>query len=203
MSRALKDYNSVDWNDLFYFDSNSPTGLSWKVDRMAGRWMTIYAAKKGEFAGNIHFDKKKNTKYATVPHAGTNWFAHRVIWIMKNGYLDAEKVIDHIDCNSLNNDIHNLRVVEQELNVKNSPKRKDNNTGESGVHFTIAKGRKVDSYTYVTATWYPENNKRVSKHFSVTSMGLMPAFKDAVEYRRKMIEELNAQGAGYTENHGK
>jgi hypothetical protein len=31
----------------------------------------------------------------------------------------------------------------------------------------------------------------------------MPAFKAAVEYRRKMIEELNAQGAGYTEDHGK
>lgn len=123
MSRALRDYNSINWNDLFCFDPNSPTGLSWKVD--------------------------------------------------------------------------------QELNVKNSPKRKDNNTGESGVHFTIAKGRKVDSYTYATATWYPESNKRACEHFSVNSMGLMPAFKAAVEHRRKMIEELNAQGAGYTENHGK
>ena len=47
MSRALKDYNSIHWNDLFYFDPNSPTGLSWKVDRMAGRRRTIYAAKKG------------------------------------------------------------------------------------------------------------------------------------------------------------
>ncbi len=203
MSRAIKDYNAVDWNSLFKFDNKSPTGLSWKIDRMSGRWRTIFAAKKGEFARNIHFDKKKNTKYATVPHAGTNWFAHRVIWIMKNGYLCKDKVIDHIDCNSLNNDISNLRVVDQTLNVKNSPKRRDNNTGESGVHFTTARGKKEDSYTYATAAWYPSSNKRVCKHFSVTALGLLPAFKAAVEHRRNMIELLNSQGAGYTESHGK
>lgn len=42
-----------------------------------------------------------------------------------------------------------------------------------------------------------------NKKFSVLKLGLLPAFRDAVMYRRKMIEELNAQGAGYTENHGK
>lgn len=166
--------------------------------------MKIYAAKTGNPAGNIHFDKERNTKYATVPHAGKNWFAHRVIWIMENGYLNPEKVIDHIDCNSLNNEISNFRVVDQDLNVKNSPKRKDNNSGESGVHFTTAKGKvSIDSYTYATAAWYPSSGKRLCKHFSVGSLGLMPAFKAAVEHRRQKIAELNAQGAGYTENHGK
>jgi hypothetical protein len=43
----------------------------------------------------------------------------------------------------------------------------------------------------------------MNKKFSVKKLGLLPAFKAAVECRRKMIEELNGQGAGYTENHGK
>ena len=31
----------------------------------------------------------------------------------------------------------------------------------------------------------------------------MVAFRDAVLYREKMIKELNGQGAGYSERHGK
>jgi hypothetical protein len=142
MSRALRDYNSVDWNSLFYYDPESPTGLRWKVDRMAGRWMKIYAARAGELAGSIHVDTVKETKYALVAHGLKNWFAHRVIWIMHNGYLDNEYVIDHVDGNSLNNSIDNLRVVKQVLNNRNASIRKDNSTGTSGVHFTTARGTK-------------------------------------------------------------
>ena len=201
MCKVTKDYNSVDWNSLFYYDNNSPTGLSWKVDRLSGKGMKVYAARKGDFAGYIQVNKKKDNKYATVLHAGKIWLAHRVIWVMKYGYVDPEKVIDHIDCNSLNNDISNLREVKQKLNVRNSPKHKDN-TWESGVQFYYSG--KPNQSTYAVATWRcVTTDRRCNKKFSVKKLGLLPAFKAAVEYRRKMIEELNAQGAGYTENHGK
>lgn len=32
MSRAVYDYNSVDWHSKFYYDPTSSTGLRWKVD---------------------------------------------------------------------------------------------------------------------------------------------------------------------------
>lgn len=204
MSRAIKNYNSVEWSNLFYYDPTTRTGLRWKENRYGGRKYKVLRAKAGSPAGNIHFNPSKNTKYATVSSEGTNWFAHRVVWILHNGYLPAEMVIDHIDGNSLNNEIGNLRVVPQRLNNRNASSRKDNNTGNSGVHFTTAKSHKEgEVYTYVTSTWYPDSNKRKCKHFSVNKHGLLPAFKMACEYRLKMIEELNQQGAGYTENHGK
>lgn len=36
MSRAVYDYDAIDWNSLFYYDLTSKTGLRWKVDRYRG-----------------------------------------------------------------------------------------------------------------------------------------------------------------------
>lgn len=203
MSRAIKDYNSVDWSKLFTYDPSVTTGLRWKVDRMAGRWMKIYAAKAGDPAGSIHTDLDKNYKACNVPHKGTNWFAARVIWILHKGYLDNEDVIDHIDGNTLNNSIENLRAVKQSVNNKNACKRKDNQTGISGVHFTTASNHKGGVYTYVTTEWYGHEGKKKSKHFSVGKLGLLPAFAEAVKYRVEIINKLRSHGYEYSENHGK
>ena len=51
--------------------------------------------------------------------------------------------------------------------------------------------------------WWNDGERVCSKSFPVKKYGVLPAFKLAVDYREKMIAELNAQGAGYTENHGK
>ena len=78
--------------------------------------------------------------------------------------------------------------------------RVDNTSGIVGVGFSRDK---KSGATSAVASWKPLNGKSKNKKFSVKKLGLLPAFKAAVEHRRKMIEELNAQGAGYTENHGK
>lgn len=204
MSRALKDYNSIDWDELFYYDASSPTGLRWKTDRYIGVDGCVLKAKTGEKAGSVHHQPKLNRSYATVSAENTNWFAHRVIWIMHNGRLPNDLVVDHVDGNPLNNDIKNLRAVPQKLNNRNASKRKDNTSGESGIYFTsVRSGKNSDKpLTYVTASWYEEDKKRSCKHFPVHKLGLLPAFKMAVEYRRKMITDLNNAGAGYTEIHG-
>lgn len=202
MSRATKDYNSVDWNSLFIYDPEVPTGLRWKTDRMAGRWMKIYAARAGEVAGNVHTDKDKNYTTCTVPYNGSNWFAARVIWILHNGHLKEDDVVDHIDGNTLNNSVNNLRAVKQAINNRNASKRKDNNSGICGVHFTTANNHRGGVYTYVTSTSYSSNGKRLSKHFSVAKYGLLPAFSMACEHRNDRIGTLNTAGAGYTVDHG-
>ena len=52
------------------------------------------------------------------------------------------------------------------------------------------------------ATWR-ENDKPKSKRFSINRLGHEEAFRLACEYREQKIRELNEQGAGYTERHGK
>ena len=199
MSRAIKDYNSIKWGDLFVYDETSkPTCLRWKEDRMAGKLMQIFAARKGATAGSLHTDMKKNYSSCTVPHNGTNWFVGRVIWIMHNGSLPADLVIDHVDGDTSNNKISNLRAVNQVLNNRNAARRKDNATGVPGVTFTTTDNGK---YTYVTSSWYAEPNKSTCKHFSVLKLGLMPAFAAACAHREMKMKELNANGSGYTERH--
>jgi hypothetical protein len=204
MSRAIKDYNSIDWYSKFYYDPTSPTGLRWKVDNNVGN--PKCKRKSGDIAGST-----KTTKgmiYSTVSHKGHNYYAHRVIWIMHNGYLDNNLVVDHIS--GFSNNIENLRVVPQELNNKNAALRKDNSTGIQGVNFTTAKGGKggliKDYYTFASANWHEKvDGKFVAKckHFSVKKLGLLPAFAMACKYREEKIAELNALGYGYTDNHGK
>lgn len=49
---------------------------------------------------------------------------------------------------------------------------------------------------------YRINGKKKCKFYSVNVRGEDEAFRLACEWRAKMIEEMNSQGAGYTEMHG-
>lgn len=82
--------------------------------------------------------------------------------------------IDHIDGNSMNNCVSNLRWVNGTQNNFNSKKRKDNSSGIKGVSFCQQK----PSCPW-TARWV-ENKKPKSKKFKTK--------EEAVEYRRKMVE---------------
>ena len=196
MSRAIKDYNSVDWHNKFYYDPTSSTGLRWKTGK-----------RTGEVAGSTKVTK--GMTYSTVCHKNANYYAHRVIWIMHNGALDNELVVDHVG--GFSNNIENLRAVSQDLNNKNAAIRKDNSTGIQGVHFTTASGAKggivtKDKYTFATASWHEKVEGKFvskSKHFSVLKLGLLPAFAKAVAFREAKIKELNDLGYGYSQNHGK
>lgn len=209
MSRAVYDYNSIDWNSIFYYDPTSKTGLRWRDDRRRGKGVGVVFRKSGDEAGNVHHDLDKNTKYATVnakEAANKNYFAHRVIWIMFNGPIDKSFVVDHINGDSLDNRIENLRVVKQAGNNRNASIRKDNSTGVCGVYFTTAQNHKGGVYTYASAQWKENYNgkfKSNCKHFSIEKYGLLPAFAMACRYREEKIAELNILGYGYTEKHGK
>ncbi len=201
MARAIKDYNSVNWGELFYYDPSSKTGLCWKIDRFGGKAHGRRVATRGSPAGSIM--TRNNKQYATISCNGTNWFAHRVIWILFNGYLDKELVCDHLDGDSLNNNIDNIRVVSQKTNNRNTKMRKDNSTSICGVKFTTARNHKGGMYTYATASWYPEANVSKCKHFSVEKYGLLPAFALACKHRQQQITSLNSNNYGYSDTHGK
>lgn len=93
----------------------------------------------------------------------------------------------------------NLRWATAKEQARNRGMSVRNTSGVQGVAF-----RKVGKATFATAVWFDlEDGKSRSKTFAVSKFGLLPAFKLAYEYRHKMLEELNKQGAGYSQNHGK
>jgi len=198
MSQVSKDYNSINWCDIFVYDPTAtPSCVRWKKDIRGGQYGGFLKAKEGDVAGSIHTRSNSHYTSVTVPHKRTNWHVGRVIWIMNNGYLPKEFVIDHIDGNPLNNDIANLRAVTQTQNNRNATIRKDNQTGNVGVSFNYCK---ITGRTHVVGHWR-ENGKRQSRSFSVQKYGLLPAFEMAVTIRETKLSALNDIGYGYTDRH--
>ena len=103
--------------------------------------------------------------------------------------------IDHIDGNCYNNKAGNLRAVSHKTNCENRGKFASNSSGVTGVGWHVTSQR-----TYCRASWR-DNGKPKNKYFSVSLHGLPPAFRLSVVYRDEMINQLNLNGANYTERH--
>lgn len=199
-----KDYSSINWNDWFVYDETAaPSCLRWKVDRRGGKGRGFIRVSTGDVAGSVSIDNKKVYSQCKVTLSGNDYVTARVIWTMFNGDIADGMVIDHIDGNSLNNKLSNLRVVQHCVNGRNTKLSKNNGTGVKGVSFskveTKLKNRSI-FHTYVVAKWR-EDGKEHGKLFSVLQLGLLPAFAEAVKHRESKIEELNAKGYGYTDRH--
>lgn len=86
---------------------------------------------------------------------------------------------------------------------QNLGKMKSNTSGKTGVHWCDKKRTNKESNLYAVASWQDIDGKPRSKTFSVRKLGLLEAFAAAAKYRDDIIEELIAQGAFYSEHHGK
>lgn len=183
----------MNFNDIFYYDETSPTCLRWKIDIFGGRKHAQIKARKGDVAGSKHKKQGHNVIYKKKSYS-----VHRVIWEMFYGEIPEGFQVDHRNQNSWDNRINNFRLVTNTMNKRNSGKYKNNTSGKTGVRKIIMSGK-----SYWSATWAKLDFKRVSRYFSVDKYGEDQAFKLACETRDRAIEELNAQGAGYTDIHGK
>lgn len=192
--------NKVNWKDLVYYDPTSPSGLRWACNiPHKGTFgnKVSYVKVVGDVAGSL---QKKNNRYK-IKYQQKAYMAHRVVYELFYGKISDELVVDHIDGDALNNRIENLRVVEQAKNARNVKKHSRNTTGVVGVVLSVVKSSSGKVFSYYNATWQVEG-KMQNKYFSITKLGEDEAFRLACEHRAKMIEELNKQGAGYTERHG-
>lgn len=179
----------IDWNDVFYYDETSTSCLRWKANRANNK------VKKDDVAGSVD----NASGYYRVGLHGKLYFCHRIIYeILNNAPLQAGESVDHMNGRQSDNRINNLRVVMHTQNMRNVKMRIDNSSGEVGVS-EINNG--CGNFYYV-ASWNNLQGKLCQKCFSVTKLGLLPAFSKAVTYRKKMIAELNKQGAGYSDRHG-
>lgn len=107
------------WNEIFVAKDK---GLVWKYDRRR--------VKAGQKAGT----RQKNG-YIAVYVCGKLYYAHRIVWEMHNGPIPEGKMVDHVDHDRENNDINNLRLVDDEGNTRNVSLRGDNKSGCPGVCF--------------------------------------------------------------------
>lgn len=185
----------MDLSELYYYDATSPTFLRWNKDIFSGRYHNQKNVSKGDVAGGIG-----NSGYYQVRVSGRLTLVHRVIWELLNGEIPDGMFIDHIDQNKLNNDIQNLRLVTKAGNNRNQKLRSDSSSGVVGVNRLVNKLRSGNVAEYWKAVWFDNGIKY--KAFSVKKYGEDVACKMACDFREKMIQELNDNGAGYTENHG-
>lgn len=95
--------------------------------------------------------------------------------------------------------IGNIRWETDDLQSRNHSMQDNNTSGKTGVKWQKKKGIVVAAI----ASCELLTGKRKSKSFSVGKYGKEKAFELACIARDEMISELNLQGAGYAEKHGK
>jgi hypothetical protein len=87
----------------------------------------------GEIAGCLKRDRSEKV-YIIIKIDGKNYRAHRLVWLYSYGKWPKND-IDHIDQDSTNNRLINLRDVSHAENGKNRKMSKRNNSGVTGVCF--------------------------------------------------------------------
>lgn len=94
----------------------------------------------------------------------------------------------------------NIRWENSYQQNRNRKKFKSNTSGVTGVMY------KDDGYrphARAIARWYDLEGRLKSKSFSTKGIGKEAAIELAKQYREDMIEELNRNGAEYSDKHGK
>lgn len=90
-------------------------------------------SKKGMVVGYIPKSITRNNRYITTKISGKHWCVHRLIFLWHNGYIPDQ--IDHINRNTLDNRIENLRETTASQNICNRKLFSNNTSGMKGVHW--------------------------------------------------------------------
>ena len=119
--------------------------------------------------------------YLRTQILGHKWLVHRLIWRMCTGQWPLHE-IDHIDGNTANNALNNLRATTHAENDRNAARRKDNTSGVTGVWWDESAGKWFAYIRYNT---------------QLIRLGKFVDFSAAVAARRE-AEEMY----GFHDNHG-
>lgn len=75
----------------------------------------------------------RNNRYVTTKIKGQHYCVHRLIYLYHHGRVPDQ--LDHINGNTLDNRIENLRPANQSLNMMNRKTFANNKSGVKGVHW--------------------------------------------------------------------
>lgn len=195
MAQTLELPSQEELLKLFYYDDC----LRWNVDKVQG----AFCAKAGDrVVGSIN-----SRGYATIGIGRKRYNLSRIVYQTFYGGLTTDLVIDHINRDTSDNRVENLRAISQKHNMRNKSRQSNNSTGFNGVFLYTKKqcrtcGTEVER-RYYAAKWYYTSGKCGIKCFSISKYGETKALRLACEYRNKMLRELKASGEWYDESHGK
>jgi hypothetical protein len=119
--------------------------------------------------------------YIQVRFEKTLYYAHRIVWVIVYGDIQADCVIDHIDGDGTNNRIENLREVPIHVNARNARKLVTSECVHVGVYRTSG-GRWTVRIHVMDRSLY---------------LGTFETFDEAVQVRKKANREY-----GFTPRHG-
>jgi hypothetical protein len=189
------------WEDWFYCDASSPSGLRAKVDRYGG--CGALQVRAGSVAGHKTTGKNGKKGYwcisITINGEHYQTQAHRIIWQLT--YKEVPDTIDHIDGDRTNNAVENLRNVTVAVNCRNRTssgvvKPYD---APTGVYRTEQVSYRK-TFVYWIAGWNDVDGKKRLQRFSVFQMGEEGAYAAAVAFRQAKMQEIK-DVLGYSERH--
>lgn len=140
-----------------------------------------------KFAGKRAGSYTDNVEYAQIRLQNTLYLVHRLVWLFEKGTW-PKGVIDHIDGNTRNNMIFNLRDVDRITNSRNCHLSKNNTSGFNGVYL------QKQNRTWVAEGHSTVGGKKVKKY-----LGSFSNLLDAVAAR----EEWDKEQGNFTSRHGK
>jgi hypothetical protein len=150
--------------DLFYIDPLSPSGIRWKVNNNK--------CKEDSIAGSI--DKRYG--YWRVSVNNQSCRTHRIVYFLSTKQDPGSYNIDHIDGNTQNNCISNLRLATIAQNGRNRTRTKSSTSKCKGV------------------TWHAKANKwmaQIGVDCKNVYLGLFESKEQALEAYTKASSELH------------
>lgn len=198
---VVRDYNQ-NWNSLFYYDETSPSGLRRACDVYTGRAMHIKIVTKDSIAGSVDKTKHGVPKAWYVFVNGKRYLVHRIIWTLHYGSIDPNLIVNHKDCDPLNNKISNLELTTLKGNArrriyhKTIQVKSNNSTGLHGITVRIVwNGSRTRQLYYIIAA--------VSKHTKSfrfdpsNEQTKLNAIDQAKLWREEIIKQLSSNENSY------
>ena len=148
----------------------------------SGEFHWIKSPKNGINIGSLA--GTKTGRYKTIHFKGYQYYTHKLAWYFSFGIYPTE-VVDHINQNTFDNRIINLRIASTTQNAANKPKRRDNSSGITGVSFDTW------SQKYVVRI----KNQNTGKY---ENRGRFNTISEAEQAHNRALNDL-----GYHPNHGK
>ena len=84
--------------------------------------------------------RRSKQPYGLVKVEGRKLAVHRVVWAVVYGSW-PEGIVDHINRDTTDNRIENLRIVDPTGNSRNRSRSSDNTSGHNGIDFSSGKWR--------------------------------------------------------------
>jgi hypothetical protein len=149
--------------------------LFWKA-----RPLSHFASEPAQRTFNARRPGKKagtpTDGYMEIRMAKSGVKVHRIVFVMHHGYLPDE--VDHIDGNTMNNRIENLRAANRSQNMHNTRTQRRSKTGVKGVSI---KGGKFCAFIKT-------NKKQIH-------LGMFDRLEDAAQARKQAEKKYHGEYA--------